>query len=74
MGVRICHPGNEKVAEILDKEAGRYDPQMGLFERFVLGSARQWAIAQARGKVVEIAVGRGLNLALNPTQTDWRPG
>jgi ubiquinone/menaquinone biosynthesis C-methylase UbiE len=57
-------PGNEKVAEIFDKEADRYDRQMGLFERFVLGSARQWAIAQAHGRVVEIAVGTGLNLPL----------
>jgi ubiquinone/menaquinone biosynthesis C-methylase UbiE len=57
-------PDNAKVARIFDKEAGRYDRQMEWFERFVLGSARQWAIAQARGKVVEIAVGTGLNLPL----------
>lgn len=63
-------PGNEKVAEIFDKEAGRYDRQMGLFERIVLGSARQWAVAQARGKVVEIAVGTGLNLPLYPAGVD----
>jgi ubiquinone/menaquinone biosynthesis C-methylase UbiE len=63
-------PGNEKVAEIFDKEADRYDRQMGLFERFVLGSARQWAIAQAHGRVVEIAVGTGLNLPLYPADVE----
>jgi hypothetical protein len=33
-------PDNEKIAKIFDKEAARYDRQMGFFERFVLGSAR----------------------------------
>lgn len=63
-------PGTEKIAEIFDREAGRYDRQMGLFERFVLGSARQWVVTQARGKVVEIAVGTGLNLPLYPADID----
>jgi ubiquinone/menaquinone biosynthesis C-methylase UbiE len=63
-------PGNEKIAEVFDKEARRYDRQMGLFERFVLGSAREWAIAQARGRVVEIAVGTGLNLPLYPADIE----
>ena len=68
-------PDNAKVARIFDKEAGRYDRQMEWFERFVLGPARQWAIAQARGKVVEIAVGTGLNLPLYPADVvlDCRP-
>ncbi|MCW2655368.1 MAG: hypothetical protein QOE41_4154 [Mycobacterium sp.] len=63
-------PGNEKIAKIFDKEARRYDRQMRLFERFVLGSAREWAIAQARGRVVEIAVGTGLNLPLYPADIE----
>ncbi|MGW6376012.1 class I SAM-dependent methyltransferase [Rhodococcus sp. NPDC055112] len=56
--------GNEKVEQVFDKMAAHYERQMGLFERFVLGDARQWAVAQARGRVLEIAVGSGLNLPL----------
>lgn len=63
-------PGNEKIAKVFDKMAGRYDRQMGLFERFVLGPAREWAITQARRRVVEIAVGTGLNLPLYGTDVD----
>jgi hypothetical protein len=61
-------PRNAKVAEICDEETGRYDRQMGLFEHFVLGSARRWALAQARGKVGEIGVGTGRNLPLYPAR------
>ncbi|QBJ98758.1 class I SAM-dependent methyltransferase [Rhodococcus sp. ABRD24] len=50
--------------------AARYEKQMGLFERFVLGRARQWAVAQAEGAVLEIAVGSGLNLPLYGSQVD----
>lgn len=57
-------PGSERVAQVFDKMAAHYDRQIGLFERFVLGPARGWAIGQARGRVVEIAVGSGLNLPL----------
>jgi ubiquinone/menaquinone biosynthesis C-methylase UbiE len=39
---------------------------MGFFERYVLGDARQWAVSRARGQVVEIAVGTGLNLPRYP--------
>jgi len=55
---------NRKVEQVFDKMAAHYERQMGLFERFVLGRARTWAVEQAAGRVLEIAVGSGLNLPL----------
>lgn len=46
-----------------DKQASAYDRQIGWFERHVFGEQRAWACAQAEGRVLEVAVGTGLNLA-----------
>jgi ubiquinone/menaquinone biosynthesis C-methylase UbiE len=46
-----------------DKQAERYDKQMGWFERRVLGTDnRSWACRRATGDVLEVAIGTGLNL------------
>ncbi|MDV7246572.1 MULTISPECIES: class I SAM-dependent methyltransferase [Rhodococcus] len=63
-------PGNAKVEKVFDTMSRHYDTQMGFFERFVLGPARQWAVAQASGRVLEIAVGTGLNLPLYGPQVE----
>ncbi|AII11161.1 class I SAM-dependent methyltransferase [Rhodococcus opacus] len=63
-------PGNAKVEKVFDAMSRRYDAQMGFFERFVLGRARRWAVAQASGRVLEIAVGTGLNLPLYGPQVE----
>ncbi|WP_336083387.1 class I SAM-dependent methyltransferase [Nocardia sp. SSK8] len=55
-------PGTDEIAAIFDRYAPNYDRQIGWFERVVLGDARTWVIGHARGRVVEIAVGTGLNL------------
>jgi len=48
-----------------DKQAGRYDVQIGWFERHVLGTdSRGWACARVQGDALEVAVGTGLNLPL----------
>jgi SAM-dependent methyltransferase len=43
--------------------APQYDRMMALFERWFLDGGRGWVGAQARGDVLEIAVGTGLNLS-----------
>ncbi|WP_280462354.1 class I SAM-dependent methyltransferase, partial [Nocardia carnea] len=54
----------DRVERIFDRLAAGYDRQIGWSERLLLGDARRWAIGEARGEVVEIGVGSGLNLPL----------
>ena len=50
-----------------NKQAPRYDKQIGWCERKFLGTShRPWACAQAEGKVLEVAVGTGLNIPHYP--------
>lgn len=55
---------NSDVRRVFDKVADRYDRQMATWERRLFAGSRQWVVDQARGQVVEIAVGTGLNLPL----------
>jgi ubiquinone/menaquinone biosynthesis C-methylase UbiE len=56
----------ERVRRMQDKEAPRYDCQMGFFDRVLFAGGREWACAQARGEVLEIAFGTGRNLPHYP--------
>lgn len=58
------HTSNEKIEKVFNKNARRYDRLMDVFERHVAVGARTWAVSMARGTVVEIGVGSGLNLPL----------
>lgn len=50
-----------------DKHAGRYDKQMGFWDRHLFKDSRSWVCGQASGDVLEVAVGTGLNLSYYPT-------
>jgi ubiquinone/menaquinone biosynthesis C-methylase UbiE len=52
----------ERVRRLQDKEAPRYDRQMGFFERILFEGGREWACSQVRGDVLELAIGTGRNL------------
>ncbi|MFF3442899.1 class I SAM-dependent methyltransferase [Streptosporangium sp. NPDC002721] len=52
------------VRRVFDRMADRYDDQMRVWERRLFPGSREWAVKQARGRTVEIAVGTGLNLPL----------
>ena len=58
----------ERVRRIYDESAGRYDSQIGFFERLLFGGGREWVCSQARGEVLEIAVGTGRNLPFYPKE------
>src|SRR5215831_16954038 len=56
----------ERVRQIFDASAAEYDKSMAFNEKLLFGNGRAWACSQARGKVLEIAIGTGLNLPFYP--------
>jgi ubiquinone/menaquinone biosynthesis C-methylase UbiE len=56
----------ERVREIQDNEAPRYDRQISFFERVLFGGGREWVCTQARGDVLELAAGTLRNLPHYP--------
>jgi ubiquinone/menaquinone biosynthesis C-methylase UbiE len=56
----------ERVREIQDKEAPRYDRQISFFERALFGGGREWICSQAQGDVLELAAGTLRNLPHYP--------
>ena len=56
----------ERVRRLQDKEAPRYDRQMGFFDRILFGGGREWACSQVHGEVLELAFGTGRNLPYYP--------
>ena len=59
----------ERVRRIMDKEAPRYDRQMNFFDRRLFTGGREWACGEAKGDVLELAVGSGRNLPVYPPGT-----
>lgn len=49
-----------------DKHAGHYDKEMGFWDRHLFRDSRPWVCGRARGDVLEVAVGTGLNLGEYP--------
>jgi ubiquinone/menaquinone biosynthesis C-methylase UbiE len=56
----------ERVRTLQDREAPRYDRSISIFERILFGDGRRWACEQARGQVLELAVGTARNLPYYP--------
>lgn len=59
----------QRVRHIYDQVAQRYDTIIALAEKLLLGDGRQWVAAQARGQVLEIAIGTGRNLPFYSSET-----
>jgi ubiquinone/menaquinone biosynthesis C-methylase UbiE len=57
-----------KVRRVWEKGAPDYDKQIAFFEKIWFGGGRQWLGARARGRVLEVAIGTGLNLLFYPTE------
>jgi len=55
-----------KVLRAWEKNASSYDRQIAFFEKVWFGGGREWLGARAQGRVLEVAVGTGLNLAHYP--------
>src|SRR5262245_19109608 len=59
----------EQAQRLWDEHAANYDRQTRVFERLLFGGGRRWVCSRARGDVLEIAVGTGLNLTYYPGTT-----
>ncbi len=57
---------NAKARRVWDKAAPRYDESMAFFERAFVHGGRAWITSRARGRVLEIGVGTGIDLPLYP--------
>src|SRR6266566_1099786 len=58
----------ERLRRYWDKHAGSYDKQMGFFDRHLFSGSRDWVCSKATGRVLEVAIGTGLNLAHYPDE------
>ena len=56
----------ERVRKLQDREARRYDRNISIFERILFADGRRWVCEQARGHVLELAVGTARNLPHYP--------
>jgi ubiquinone/menaquinone biosynthesis C-methylase UbiE len=59
----------ERARALWDEQAAWFDWGMRFWEWLLLGEGRRWACSQARGDVLEIAVGTGCNLPFYPAGT-----
>jgi ubiquinone/menaquinone biosynthesis C-methylase UbiE len=51
---------------VWDKAAPSYDKQIAFFEKIQFGGGREWLGERAQGRVLEVAIGTGLNLPHYP--------
>lgn len=56
----------ERQRRVWDRSAPEYDRQIAVFERIWFTGAREWLGARASGRVLEVAIGTGRNLAHYP--------
>jgi ubiquinone/menaquinone biosynthesis C-methylase UbiE len=55
-----------KVLRVWEKSAPGYDKQIAFLEKIWFGGGREWLGTRARGRVLEVAIGTGLNLPHYP--------
>jgi ubiquinone/menaquinone biosynthesis C-methylase UbiE len=60
------HDETDKVLRAWEKSAPGYDKQIAFFEKVWFGGGREWLGARAQGRVLEVAIGTGLNLPHYP--------
>ena len=58
----------DRQKRVWDEAAPRYDRQIAFLERHWFTGGREWVCSRARGRVLEIAVGTGRNLAFYPPE------
>ncbi|MER6736417.1 class I SAM-dependent methyltransferase [Streptomyces puniciscabiei] len=59
---------NQRLLALWQEYAPRYDVDAGRLERMLLDDGRSWVAGQAKGEVLEVAIGTGLNLQFYPAE------
>jgi ubiquinone/menaquinone biosynthesis C-methylase UbiE len=72
-------PSPQRLRRYWDKHAAGYDRQMGFCDRHLFADTRVWICSRAVGRVLEVAIGTGLNLPHYPetatlTGVEFSPG
>lgn len=55
-----------RVRQQYERDAARYDQGIAVSERWFFKGGREWVASQAKGEVLEVAIGTGRNLAYYP--------
>lgn len=63
MASKACETPTARQRRVWDKAAPGYNKQIAFFEKIWFGGGREWIGERARGRVLEVAVGTGRNLA-----------
>jgi ubiquinone/menaquinone biosynthesis C-methylase UbiE len=64
---KTCPTPTARQKQVWDRAAPGYDKQIAFFEKIQFAGGREWLGARARGRVLEVAIGTGLNLPHYPT-------
>ena len=56
----------DRIRQIFDKQAPKYDESMSRFERWLFAGNREWVSARAEGRILDIAAGTARNLPHYP--------
>ena len=63
---KACPTPTARQKQVWDKAAPGYDKQIAFFEKIQFAGGREWLGQRARGQVLEVAIGTGLNLPCYP--------
>ena len=63
---KACPTPAARQKQVWDKAAPSYDKQIAFFEKIQFAGGREWLGERARGRVLEVAIGTGLNLPHYP--------
>ena len=63
---RTCETPTARQKRVWDKSAPSYDKQIAFFERNWFSGGREWLGERAHGRILEVAIGTGRNLAHYP--------
>src|SRR5262249_53879619 len=63
---RAGEPPAARQKRVWDKAAPSYDKQIAFFEKIWFGGGREWLGERAHSRVLEVAIGTGLNLPHSP--------